>query len=123
MTTKQEPIDIRQPLAEYFRGEAHWRELKGEAHPEDEDRNLASAHWLGKMAEHVLTLDPADPRLVQIGAAHNWCIDDVLTFGEEASRFASRIGFSGHEPDLDQTLTHFAEACANDAVVETDLEP
>jgi hypothetical protein len=108
-------VDIREDLAEYFRSQSGWKEMQAEEHAGDE-RSFSSAAWLHELAEYVLILEPDDPRLLQIAASNDWCLDSGGTFGgETAHHLVGQIGLHGFDVDLDRTLTHFAQACTEDA--------
>jgi hypothetical protein len=103
-------------LADYFEGQAQWRELKAEEYPED-DRNLRSAAALRELATFVLSLKPGDYRVnrmeILLGDA-----GDVMTPGAAASEAAGQVGFH-RETSPEQALIDFLRAALADFSPET----
>jgi hypothetical protein len=97
--------------------QATWRDRKAADHPQDL-RNAGSAQALRAAADHVMGLEPTDPRLQSL-VSMPWVSglveeDGLLLPGEEGSREASTCGF--HAPvDPDVWLDAFVAACGRDA--------
>jgi hypothetical protein len=73
----------KEKLAEFIEGQANWRSMKAEEHPED-DRNQRWADNSSVMAEWVRELPADDPRSAQVEALAGGADLDVLVMGEGA---------------------------------------
>jgi hypothetical protein len=104
-------------LAEYFRDQARWRELKHEDW--GDSRNLGAAKTLEKLAVYVESLPEDDHRLAVLRAADTF-MDDSASLPVEASRSVGRYGFDSNYgvPSPDEFLTYLADDVAKERADE-----
>ena len=98
-------------LADYFRGQADWRDLKAAEYPDDE-RNEQSARALRSLADYI---DGGDSEGADALAPF---ICDMSLGGEEAHRAVSRYGFGYNvtaDSQHDEFLRELWAACLEDA--------
>jgi hypothetical protein len=104
-----------QSLAEFCRATAAWRRRKAEEYDRDE-RNLGAAAALEELADHVLTLTAADPRLTELqrlaGTGDDFTPDQRVLY--ELGRFRFHHPEAGLDSFLD-TLVSLAEADRGEA--------
>ncbi len=102
----------RQRLADYLYGQAEWRDLNAEEHPED-DRNRRSADGLRSLANHITNLDEDDERLYVL-AALDVDHDEAFQPGDEAERLTRRFQFDLRNESPDAWFDRFIDALARD---------
>ncbi len=106
---------FRLSLAECCRTTAAWRRRKAEEYDRDE-RNLRTAAALEELAEYILALSAADPRLIDLqrlaGAGEDFAPEQRVLY--ELGRFRFHQPDTGIDPFLD-TLVAFAEADRGEA--------
>lgn len=88
----------QEALVETIEGQAIWRYSVAERFPEDE-RNLASAQALNKLAQYVEAWSSDDPRLRDWADTMIDGDDDLISLEEEANRLLGRHGFG---PSMEQ---------------------
>jgi hypothetical protein len=103
-------------LADYFRGQAAWRETKAMEYPGDQ-RNANAKTALSDLAQYLEKLDDEDPRIIAVTAfARVTGMTDLIEFagmegGPDLSPApGSRIGFGERSVNLDRELTWYVEA-------------
>lgn len=105
-------VASRQRLTDYLYGQAAWRDLNAEEHPED-DRNRRSADGLRSLASHINNLDEDDERLYVL-AALDVDHDEAFRPGEEAERLTRRFQFDLRNESPDAWFDRFIDALARD---------
>ena len=109
------PSAFQLSLAAFCRATADWRRRKAEEYDRDE-RNLRTARALDELADHILSLAPADPRLRNLarlaGHGDEFLPDQRVLY--EVGRFRFHHPEAGLDPFLD-TLVELAEADRGEA--------
>ena len=108
-----DPTNVsRHRLTEYLYGQASWRDLNAEEHPED-DRNRRSADGLRALASHVNNLSDDDERLYVLAALD---ADHAEPFhpGQEAERLTRRFHFDLRNESPDAWFDRFIDALSRD---------
>ena len=109
------PSRFQLSLAEFCRATATWRRAKAEEYDRDE-RNLRTAAALEELADYILRLSAADPRLVDLqrlaGTGDDFTPDQRGLY--ERGRFRFHQPDTGIDPFLD-TLVDLAEADRGEA--------
>ncbi|MBA3414427.1 MAG: hypothetical protein H0U10_04280 [Chloroflexia bacterium] len=104
------PLAFQRSLADCCRSTADWRRRKAEEYDRDA-RNLRTAAALDDLADHVLSLPPADRRLRELarltGLGDDFLPDQRVLY--ELGRFRFHHPEAGFDPFLD-TLVGLAEA-------------
>ncbi len=104
------PLAFQRSLADFCRSTADWRRRKAEEYDRDA-RNLRTAAALDDLADHVLSLPPADRRLRELarltGLGDDFLPDQRVLY--ELGRFRFHHPEAGFDPFLD-TLVGLAEA-------------
>ena len=105
--------NIRDDIAAYFTGQAEWRRQRVAEYPED-DRNSRSADGLEELAAYVLSLDPMDGRLTEIGL-RGW--HDEVFFpkaGDSAEYAVARFRFHDPSESCEAFLLRLADLMRED---------
>ena len=104
-------LTLANELAEFFEGQAKFREIKAKQYPDDL-RNEGSAKVLWGLAEYARTVPDDDPRFAFVESVSWW--DHVPYPWETIGQHAIRIGFGYEVNDLDSELTLFLGEARSD---------